>query len=369
MKTQITKTLIIAALICSSLSNPTDACTGITLQSKDGATVFGRTLEWGSFDLHSRLVIVPRGHEYKSELSDGKHGLTWTTRYGAVGFDAVNKDFVVDGMNEKGLCVNVFYHPGTAEYREFDPAKSTITMGSLDVCQYLLTTCSTIEEIRAALAKILIVGVSEPAIGIAPPIHLIATEPGGKAIVIEFTAGAVKIHEAPLGVITNSPSYDWHTTNLRNYINVSPVAIPTKKLDDLDFAPLGGGSGMIGLPGDFTPPSRFIRAVAFAKSARPTASGPEAMYEVFRILDNFNVPLGAAEGEESKLKVEGLRSATLWTTAYDSRNLVVQYHTQHNRRVRQVDLKKIDFSQGGGLKPQPLDQDRAQDILDVTPSK
>jgi len=369
MKMQITKTLITVAAICSLLANSANACTGITLKSKDGAIVFGRTMEWGSFDLHSRLVVVPRGHEYKCELPDGKHGLTWKTKYGAVGLDAVGKDLILDGMNEKGLCVNVFYHPGYAEYPAFDPAKSATTMGSLDVCQYLLTTCTSIEEVRVALAKVSIVGVVEPAIGAASPIHFIVTEPGGRAIVVEFTAGKVTIHEAPLGVITNSPNYDWHTTNLRNYVNLSAVAIPTKKLDDLDFAPLGGGSGMIGLPGDFTPPSRFIRAVAFGKSARPTATGGEAVYELFRILDNFNIPLGAAEGEESKTKIEGLRSSTLWTTAYDSKNLVMQYHTQHNRRVRQVDLKKIDFAKNGDLQRLPLDQDKSQDILDVTPRK
>lgn len=272
-------------------------------------------------------------------------------------------------MNEKSLSVNLFYHPGYAEYPVFDPARSATTMGSLDLPQYLLTTCSSIDEMRAVLSKVDIVGVVEPSIGIESPIHLIATEPSGKAIVIEFTEGKVKIHEAPLGVLTNAPNYDWHTTNLRNYVNLSAVAIPSKKLEDLNFAPLGGGSGMIGLPGDFTPPSRFIRAVAFSKSACPTPTGTETMYELFRILDNCNVPLGAAEGEASKSAIKGMRSATLWTTAYDTKNLVMQYHTQHNRRVRQVDMKKIDFSQGGDLQRLPLDRDKSQDILDVTPMK
>ena len=354
--------LLFCCLVSQSL-----ACTGITLRAKDDAIVFGRTMEWGSFDLHSRLVIVPRGHEYQSEMPDGKHGLTWKTVHGAVGLDAVNKDLILDGMNEKGLCVNVFYHPGYAEYPTYDPAQGARTLGSLDVCQYLLTTCRSVEEVRDALAKVRIVGVVEPAIGIAAPIHLMVTEPGGKAIVIEFTAGTVKIHDAPLGVITNSPNYDWHTTNLRNYVNLSAVALPTKKIEEMNFAPLGGGSGMIGLPGDFTPPSRFVRAVAFAKSARPTATGTETMYELFRILDNFNVPLGAAEGEESKTKLEGMRSSTCWTTGYDTKNLVMQYHTQNSRRVRQVDLKKIDFAKGGDLQRLPLDKEKQQDIDDVTP--
>ena len=104
-----------------------------------------------------------------------------------------------------------------------------------------------------------VVPVTEPALGFPAPVHFIVTEPGGKAIVIELPGAAPKIFDAPLGVITNAPTYDWHEINLRNYVNLSPVGIPGKKIDELDFRPLGGGSGMIGLPGDFTPPSRFVR--------------------------------------------------------------------------------------------------------------
>ena len=156
-------------------------------------------------------------------------------------------------------------------------------MAPTDVGQYLLTTCATVDQVRAAMAKIRVVAVVEPALGFAAPVHFIVTEPSGKAIVIEYLKGEMKIFDAPLGVITNAPSYDWHETNLRNYINLSPVALPGKKLQDLNFKPLGGGSGMIGLPGDFTPPSRFVRAVAFSQTARPTATGEETIYEVFRI--------------------------------------------------------------------------------------
>lgn len=341
------------------------ACTGITLKSKDGAVIFGRTLEWGSFDLQSRLVVVPRGYEYTSRLENGQVGRTWKTVYGAVGVDAVEKDYLVDGMNERGLSVNVFYHPGFAEYPKFDPARANATLGSLDVCQYILTTCASVEEARKVLASTQVVGVLEPAIGIPAPIHLIVTEPSGKAIVIEFAAGQTKVFDAPLGVITNAPNYDWHLTNLRNYLNLSPVSLPDKKVEELNFKPLGGGSGMIGLPGDYTPPSRFVRAVAFSKTARPTETGKESMYEIFRILDNFNVPLGAAEGE-GHAATEGMRSATIWTTAYDTKNRVMQYHTQHNRRVRQVDLKKIDFTKPKDLIRLPLDQEKQQDIEEVS---
>ena len=343
-------------------------CTGITLRAADGSVVYGRTMEWGTFDLRSRVVVVPRGSRFTGQVAGHKPGMTWEARYGVVGLDALEQDILVDGMNEAGLTVGAFYHPGFAEYQAADPAKAAESMGATDVAQYLLSTCASTADARASIAKVRVVAVVEPAIGIAPPLHFLVTEPGGKAIVIEYLKGELKVFDAPLGVITNAPAYDWHETNLRNYVNLSPVAIPGRKIEDLDFKPLGGGSGMIGLPGDFTPPSRFIRAVAFSKTARPTRTGDETIYELFRILDNFNVPLGAAEGSGDE-KTHGMRSSTIWTSGYDSRARVMYYHTQHNRRVRKVDLKAIDFASPGKTSRAPMDAEKAQDILDVTPRK
>ena len=342
------------------------ACMGITLKAADGSVVFGRTLEWGSFDLMSRLAVIPRGYKYETHMPDGKPGLSWQGKYGVVGIDAVGKDIVVEGMNENGLAVGLFYHPGFAEYQVYDPALAAQSLGPTDVGQYLLTNFATVDEVRAALAKVRVVPVVEPALGFAAPVHFIVTEPSGKAVVVEYLKGELTTFDAPLGVITNAPSYDWHETNLRNFINLSPVGLPGKKIADLNFKPLGGGSGMIGLPGDFTPPSRFVRAVAFSKTARPTPTGDETIYEVFRILDNFNVPLGASEGTGDD-RTQGMRSSTIWTRSSDTHNKVFYYHTQHNRRVRMVDLKKIDFGSFGEIKRLPLDKENAQDIEDVTP--
>ncbi len=341
------------------------ACTGITLRARDGAVVYGRTMEWGTFDLRSRLMFIPRGYTFTGTTPDGKPGLTWKAKYGVVGIDGVGKDIILDGMNETGLTVGLFYHPGFAEYPKYDPARASESLGPTDLGNYLLTTCSTVEQARQAMQRITIAPVLEAALGIVPPVHYLVTEPSGKAIVIEFHKGEAKIFDAPLGVITNAPTNDWHETNLRNYINLSPVALPDKKIDDLDFKPLGGGSGMIGLPGDFTPPSRFVRATAFSKTARPTPTGEETMYELFRILDNFNVPLGAAEGGGNK-KTQGMRSATLWTTAHDTKNKVMYYHTQHNRRVRKLEFSHVDFT-GDKVVHIPLDKVKAEDFEEILP--
>lgn len=353
------------ALLIAALATPfAAACTGITLTSEDGAVVFARTMEWGAFDLESRLVIYRRGHEITSPLEGGTAGATWKATYGTIGFDALGEQYLVDGMNEKGLSVNVFYHPGFADYPPTDAAEASASIGPADVCQYLLTTCATVEDVKRALETVQVVSVVEPTLGIAPPLHLMVTEPSGKAIVIEFCDQEVQVYDAPLGCITNAPEYPWHLTNLRNYLNLSPVALPTKRLEEMDFTPLGVGTGMTGLPGDFTPPSRFVRAVAFTQTARPTTNGQETLQEAFRILDNFNLPLGP----EAAQTMKGMRSSTLWTTAYDTKNLVLQYHTMFNRRVRQVDLKQIDFSKGDSVVFAPMDRVAEQDIEDVTPT-
>lgn len=360
--------ILLAGVATFAITSVADACTGISLKAKDGAVVFGRTMEWGTFDLLSQVVIVPRGQQFTGHTPDGKSGLTWKGQYGFVGLDApaMGEGLILDGMNENGLAVNGFYLPGFTEYQAYDPAKSSISVGPGDVVPYLLSTAATVDDAKAALAKVRVTPVVAPSLGFAPPGHWIVTEPSGKAIVIEYVNGELVISDAPLGVITNAPNYDWHITNLRNYLNLSPVALPSKRIEEMDFAPLGGGSGMIGLPGDNTPPSRFVRAVAFSQTARPTPTGQETVYEMFRMLDNFNLPLGSAEGE-GEAKTKGMRSSTIWTTVYDTKNKALYYHTQHNRRVRIVDMSKIDFASAREQVHIPLDKVKSQDIEDVTP--
>ncbi|MDD4159494.1 MAG: linear amide C-N hydrolase, partial [Synergistaceae bacterium] len=199
--------------------------------------------------------------------------------------------------------------------------------------------------------------------------HLMVTDKSGSVIVVEYIDGKLKVSDNPVKVLTNAPSFDWHLTNLRNYINLSVKPYSAKKIGSLNIEPLGGGSGLLGMPGDITPPSRFIRAVAQTMLARRTPDGPETIYEIFRIMDNFNQPLASGEGTVTALQdLDGMRSSTLWTSAIDTGNLVYYYHTQHNRKVRMIDLKKIDFSPAkSGIKHLPLDRVKQQEIEDITP--
>ena len=370
VKRALTNYLLLALALSVFFCGPTSACTSIALKADDGAIVYGRTMEWGSFDLNSRVAIVPRGYEFQGHTPDGKPGHRWKARYGCVALDAIEKDYLTDGMNEKGLVVGALYFPGLAEYQSYDPAQADKSMGSLEFANYVLTEFATVDEVREGLRKIRVVAVDEAALGGPAPIHLTVIEKSGKAIVVQYMKDGLKIFDNPLRVLTNSPPFNWHITNLRNYLNLSAVAWPAKKIENLDFEPIGAGSGFLGLPGDFTPPSRFIRAVAYTQTARKTPNGDETVYEVFRIMDNFNLPLGSAEGPDSNPELlKGMRSSTIWTTAADTKNLKLYYHTQNNRKVRMVDLKKIDFSPASKKMIRfPLDKKKSQEIEDITPN-
>lgn len=158
-------------------------------------------------------------------------------------------------------------------------------------------------------------------------------------------------------------------TNLNNYVNLSALGLPEVEAGGVKFAALGAGSGMIGLPGDFTPPSRFVRAVAFSQTARKTDGGYDTVREAFRILDNFNIPADAAEGAQDGVQSDDLLySATQVTTASDSENLTYYYHTMYDRTVHKVDLKQIDFNgMGGEMTVFPTSGDRKPAIVDMTP--
>ncbi len=197
--------------------------------------------------------------------------------------------------------------------------------------------------------------------------HMIVTDRTGKAFVLEFTKGVTTIHDAPLGVVTNGPNYDWHIPNLLNYVNLD-TPLPKREVEDLKSLKFGGGNRLFGLPGDLSSPSRFLRAAAYSGTARETSDGKETMYEMFRILDNFNLSVGASAEGSGESNPKGMRSSTIWTTVYDTKNLVLYYHTMNNLRVRQIDLNKLDF-EATNIVRIPLDREKSQDIDDVTPKR
>ncbi len=336
------------------------ACTGITLMAKDGSHIQARTEEWGSFDLESDVIVTPRGMEIQSKLEDDIAGMKWTTKYGVVGMNGSKLPFFVDGMNEKGLVASVLYHPGFAEYHSFDPARAENSLNPLDLSTWLLTSFAEIDEIRSELPKVRVVPVPLELLGnITPPIHLLVSDASGETIVIEYLKGELHIFDNPVGVMTNAPDFPWHLTNLRNYIGLQAESAEPIKVGDLEVAPLGAGSGLLGLPGDFSPTSRFVRAVALRNTVRPLADGEDAVREAFRILNNFDIPIGAVDAAG-----KDIFGNTQWATAADTKNMRYYYRTANNSRLRVIDVNSVDFTKDEVIII-PADPEKKEDYKEV----
>jgi choloylglycine hydrolase len=273
------------------------ACTGITIKPKDGSIIFARTLEF-AVDLKSNVLIVPRGKEFVGTAPGDKPGLRWKTKYGVVGANAFDLPVVVDGLNEKGLSVGLFYFPGFAKYQDVKAEDFAKSLAPWELGFFLLGTCSDVKEAIAAAKSVRVGKVVQKDMGFVPPVHFIVTDASGKSVVLEHIDGELKVHANPLGVMANSPTFDWHMTNLSNYVTMTSKNIEKIDLAGKEIKGLGQGSGMLGLPGDFTPPSRFVRAVAFSKSALPVEKAKDGVLQAFHILNQFDIPKGAARGIE-----------------------------------------------------------------------
>ena len=225
-------------------------------------------------------------------------------------------------------------------HQEIQPEDAGKALAPWELGVFLLGTCSDVKEAVAAAREVRVGDVVQKDMGFVPPVHYIVTDSSGESVVLEHVGGMLKIHENPLGVMSNSPTFDWHMTNLSNYVNTTVSNVPKLELGGSEIKAFGQGSGMLGIPGDFTPPSRFVRAVAFSRSALPVATASKGVLQAFHILNQFDIPKGAARGLEHGKEVADY---TLWTSAADLKNLRYYFRTYESSRIRMIDLKRVDF--------------------------
>ncbi len=340
-----TRRFVLAAVTATLLLAPgvsARACTGLFTKAADGAVVYARSLEFAT-PLKSELLIFPRGHQSKPQLPGGVEGPAFTAKYGFVGMNAMGLPHVVDGLNEKGLQVGLFWFPGFSQYAKFDPKKADSTITPWDFGEFILGQCATVKEAREKLANIDLVAEFSKELGSIPTAHFWMVDASGDSLVAEPVGGKLVLHDNPVGVFTNSPTFDWHLINLGNYVNLSPDQAKATKIGDLEINPLGNGAGLLGLPGDITPPSRFVRA-AFYRNALPQyKNGPEALYALMRLHQAFFIAEGMAKpgaGDSGPLEI------TEWEIYTDLTNKKLYYATYGNLAPRFVDVAKLDFSPG-----------------------
>lgn len=317
-----------------------NACTGVLLKAKDGSTVHGRTLEFGTL-LPTTVAVVPRGYPFTGTTMSGD-GLKYVAKYASVGAYLFDKVSLLDGMNEKGLSVGTFFFPGFAEYTPLTKENQQKALSPSEFPNWLLSQFTTVGEVKSALSSVIIVPTIEAGWGKSPPpFHYIVYDKTGGCIVIEPVHGKLVTYENSLGVLTNSPTFEWHITNLRNYINLRTDNVPPVTIDGVELSSLGQGSGMVGLPGDFTPPSRFVRAVIFSHSAIPSETSEDAVFQTFHILNLFDIPLGVTR-EVKKGKIQFAEFTSI-TCVRDPQTLRYYYKGYEDQTIKMIDMNVFNL--------------------------
>ena len=346
---------VIICVLFLSFFTASIACTGISLTAKDGSYIQARTIEGAQLKLKSEYVIIPRGHKMQSYTPKDKNGMKFTAKYGVVGLCVVQKEFIAEGINEAGLSTGLFFFPDYGSYKTYNPGNAYRTIGDLQLNTWMLSQFATVEEVKQAImsGETDVVGLDETAV-----VHYRIGDKSGKQCVLEFINGEPHFYENTVGVITNSPEFSWHLANLNNYVNLYPGNAPGQILGEQQLKPFGGNSGFLGLPGDATPPSRFIRAAFFRNTAPQYVDGFSTVMQCFHILNNFDIPIGI---EHKNGEGPNIPSATQWTSAINLTNGKIYYKTSYNNNIRCIETKKIDF---GKVKYQwhPMDKNETQPI-------
>ena len=197
------KTVILGAAALSG-SYQAIACTGISLTAADGSYVQARTIEWAKGPLKSEYVIIPRGQRLRSYTPTGANGLEFTARYGVVGLAVVESEFIAEGINETGLSAGLFFFPDYGSYAPYDSRHNHTTLADLQVVQWLLTQCATINEVKEAVKRVHIVGLEKDSV-----VHWRIGEPSGRQVVMEIVDGKIHFFDNVVGVLTNAPGFEW----------------------------------------------------------------------------------------------------------------------------------------------------------------
>ena len=333
-----------------------DACTGISLTAQDGSNVVARTVEWAATAMQCGYIVAPRGHEHQSYTPTGANGLNYTGVYGYVGIYTEYEPFVVEGVNETGLSAGLFFFPNYGDYAPYVEKNNSKTLCDMQFVSWVLSQFSSIDQVKNALANVDLVTLNHK-IG---AVHWRITQPDGRMVVLEVVNGVPQFYENILGVLTNAPGFNWHMTNLNNYLNLEPGSAADHTIKKgITLQALGHGSGMLGLPGDFTSPSRFVRATFFQTTSPTWATGFETVVQAFHILNNFDIPIGSQHQLAEIPK--GLPSATQFTAATDQKSMKFYYRTAWNSNIRCIDLMSIDFHKVK-FQSYPLDTKQEQPI-------
>ncbi|WP_216220095.1 choloylglycine hydrolase family protein [Polynucleobacter sp. AP-Latsch-80-C2] len=331
-----------AALVFSPLIS--DACTAVNIVAKDGSVVAGRTMEW-AFDMKWQLTANPKGMPI-SLSAPASLKLPITSLSSKYAFVAIAPGVLagppayLEGQNEAGLGISGNFLPGFTQYQTVTPQDKNY-VSILNLGGFILGMFGSVKELRSELPKYKVWFDPSEVKGLPTPpwLHLVLTDRSGDSIVVEFVKGQMMIHNNVAGVLTNAPTYDWHLNNVRNYLSLTSTATSSVTVDNINVTELGQGGGLMGLPADYTPPSRFVRATYLKHFTYQPSNSVEAMQAADHVLNNVDIPVGVARSSDGK---QVFSDYTQWVNIKDLKNNRMKIANYANRtNFVEIDLNQV----------------------------
>lgn len=300
-------------------------CTAATYKTKD--FYFGRTLDY-EFSYGDEITVTPRNYPFRF-LEKG----TRDTHYAMIGMACVIQEYPLyyDAVNEKGLGMAGLNFVGNAVYRRREEGKDNIAQ--FEFIPWILCQCATVKEARKLLAKINITNIPFSDQLPLAQLHWILADKE-ESIVIESIEEGLQIYNNPVGVLTNNPPFPMQMGALRNYMSLSVKPPKNTFAPGLELEAYSRGMGAIGLPGDLSSQSRFVR-VAFTKMNSVSGEGElESVSQFFHILNSVDQQRGCCQLEDGKCEI------TIYTSCCNADKGIYYYTAYNNHQITGVDMHR-----------------------------
>ena len=303
-------------------------CTAATYKTKD--FYFGRTLDY-EFSYGDEITIMPRNYEIKfsEEGTIKKH-------YAIIGMAYVVENYPLyyDAINEKGLAIAGLNFVGNAQYNKRKKGKNNIAQ--YEFIPWILSQSATVKEAKKQLEEINITDTQFNSQLPVAQLHWIIAD-SQEAITVEAVKEGIRIYDNPVGILTNNPTFDKQMFALSKYRNLSARNKENTFAKGLDLKEYSRGMGTIGLPGDLTSQSRFIRAAFVKINSISLETEKESVSQFFHILNSVEQPRGCCELENQKYEI------TIYTSCCNASKGIYYYTTYDNHQITAIDMHKEDL--------------------------
>ena len=299
-------------------------CTAISVKNKDH--YFGRNLDYHC-DFGERITITPRNYRFNFI-----NGRTCNSHYAIIGSALPNKNYPLyfDATNEMGLSVAGLNFPEFTHYNDKLPGKTNVA--SFEFIPWVLTGCATVDEVCNLLKNTNITNQCFDENMAPTPLHWLIADKDS-AITVEQTKNGIQVYKNKLGALTNSPGFDMQMLNLSNYVTLSPEWSNDGYLSEIDILSYGKGIGAVGLPGDCSPMSRFVRAGFNKMNCEFGKTENESVSSFFHLLNSvYHIKGCVRENDELQM--------THYSSCCNTTKGIYYYTTYFNSEINAVDMHK-----------------------------